>query len=91
MSIIETDKVEVEVQEQTDPDAGCKYLVLVSYQGPNESKEIAKVLMTNTAPFIKQTIDQGNIVEDKVMHQETAKTPELHDYIHNKNIDVKNN
>ena len=62
MSIIESDKIDIEIQEQTDPDAGCKYLILVSYEGPNQSKEIAKVLMTNNKPHLRQTVDEGNVV-----------------------------
>ena len=64
MAIIESDKIDIEIQEQTDPDAGCKYMVLVSFEGPDQSKEIAKVLLTNNKPHIRQTIDTGNVVKD---------------------------
>jgi len=64
MAIVESDKVEIEIQEQTQ-DAGCKYMVLVSFEGPNKSKEIAKVLLTNNKPHIRQTIDNGNIVNEQ--------------------------
>ena len=69
MSIIDSDLVDIEIQEQTDPDAGCKYLILVSYEGPNKSKEIAKVLMTNNKLHLRQTVDEGNIVAEKVSCQ----------------------
>ena len=65
MSIIESDKIDIEIQEQIDPDAGCKYMVLVSFEGPDKSKEIAKVLLTNSKPHIRQTIDNGNTVNEQ--------------------------
>ena len=65
MSITKADVCEIEIQEQTAEDAGCKYMVLVSFEGPNKSKEIAKVLLTNSKPHIRQTIDNGNIVNEQ--------------------------
>ena len=62
MSIIESDKIDIEIQEQTNEDAGCKYMVLVSFEGPDQSKEIAKVLLTNSKPHIRTTIDNGTSV-----------------------------
>ena len=64
MSIIESDKIDIEIQEQQEH-AGCKYMVLVSFEGPNQSKEIAKVLLTNNKPHIKQTVDTGDAVINK--------------------------
>jgi len=63
MAIVESDKIDIEIQEQTK-DAGCKYMVLVSFEGPNQSKEIAKVLLTNSKPHIRTTVDTGNVVKD---------------------------
>ena len=60
MAIVESDKIDIEIQEQTE-DAGCKYMILISFEGPNKSKEIAKVLLTNNKPHIRQTIVNGNI------------------------------
>ena len=65
MAIVESDKIDIEIQEQTDPDAGCKYLITVSYEGPNQSKEIAKVLLTNSKPIIRETVDNGNTVNEQ--------------------------
>ena len=42
MAIVESDKIDIEIQEQTE-DAGCKYMILISFEVPNKSKEIAKV------------------------------------------------
>ena len=64
MSIIESDKIDIEIQEQQEH-AGCKYMVLVSFEGPDKSKEIAKVLLTNSKPHIRTTVDTGNTVIDK--------------------------
>ena len=63
MAIIESDKIDIEIQEQQEH-AGCKYMVLVSFEGPDQSKEIAKVLLTNNKPHIRQTVDTGNVVKD---------------------------
>jgi hypothetical protein len=40
-------------------------MVLVSFEGPDQSKEIAKVLLTNNKPHIRQTVDTGKTVIDK--------------------------
>ena len=64
MAIVESDKIDIEIQEQTE-DAGCKYMILISFEGPNKSKEIAKVLLTNNKPHIKQTVDTGDAVINK--------------------------
>ena len=32
MSVIKAEKVEIEIQEQTDPGAACQYMTVVSYQ-----------------------------------------------------------
>ena len=65
MSIIESDKIDIEVQEQTYPDAGCKYLIIVSYEGDNKSKELAKILMTNNKPHIRTTTDTGHTINEQ--------------------------
>ena len=66
MSIIKADKVEVEIQEQTDPESAAQYMTVVSYQPEGLfSKEIVTVLLSNTKPFIKKTVDLGNRVVRK--------------------------
>ena len=60
MSVIKADKVEIEIQEQTDPEAACQYMTVVSYQPEGLlSKEIITLVLTDTKPFIKKTIDLG--------------------------------
>tara|TARA_B100000029_G_scaffold457674_1_gene486581 strand:+ start:386 stop:634 length:249 start_codon:yes stop_codon:yes gene_type:complete len=70
MSIIKAAKCEVEIQEQTIPDAGAKYMVVLSYEPEGtQSKEIISVVLTNELPYLKQTIDKGDqIVEKKIFN-----------------------
>ena len=76
MSIIKADKVEVEIQEQTDPDAACQYMCVVSYQPEGLlSKEIITVLLSDLKPIIKKTIDLGNRVVAK--EEKTKLTPDV--------------
>ena len=66
MSIIKADKVEIEIQEQTDPEAACQYMTVVSYQPEGLlSKEIITLLLSDTKPIIKKTMDLGNRVVEK--------------------------
>ena len=66
MSIIKADKVEIEIQEQTDPEAASQYMTVVSYQPEGLlSKEIITLFLSDTKPFIKKTIDLGNRVVEK--------------------------
>jgi hypothetical protein len=61
VSIIKAAKCEVEIQEQTNPDAAAKYMVILSYEPEGlQSKEIISVVMTNTVPFLKHTRDIGD-------------------------------
>ena len=73
MSVIKADKVEIEIQEQTDPEAACQYMTVVSYQPEGLlSKEIITLVLTDTKPFIKKTIDLGNQIKRK---EETVEVP----------------
>ena len=66
MSIIKANKCEVEIQEQTVEDAGCKYMTVVSYEPQDKlSKEIITVVLSDLKPIIKKTIDLGNRVVEK--------------------------
>ena len=69
MSLIRAAKCEVEIQEQTVPDAGAKYMVVLSYEPEGlQSKEIISVVLTDTLPYLKQTIDKGDIIEEKKIY-----------------------
>ena len=76
MSIIKAAKCEVEIQEQTVEDAGCKYMTVISYEPEDRlSKEIVTIVMTDLKPIVKKTIDLGHQV---VAKEETAKlTPDV--------------
>ena len=66
MSIIKTDVCEIEIQEQTMDDAGCKYMVLVKVGNIKSGAiDLAKIITSDRKPIIKETIDDGNIVNDK--------------------------
>ena len=66
MSIIKAKYCEVEIQEQTVPEAGAKYMVVLSYEPEDKfSKEIISVVLTNNKPKIKETIDVGDAVLNK--------------------------
>lgn len=61
MSIIKAAKCEVEIQEQTNPDAAAKYCIILSYEPEDEmSKEIISIVLTNSPPFLKHTKDLGD-------------------------------
>ena len=63
MSIIKASIVEVEVQEQTVPDAGAKYMVVVRYEPDGKQQsDILQIILTNQKPIIKQTTDLGDRV-----------------------------
>tara|TARA_A100000172_G_scaffold29279_1_gene17333 strand:+ start:1153 stop:1359 length:207 start_codon:yes stop_codon:yes gene_type:complete len=66
MSIIKADICEIEVQEQTVEDAGCKYMVLIKTGDIKTGAiDLAKIITSDRKPIIKETIDDGNTVNDK--------------------------
>ena len=66
MSIIKADVCEIEIQEQTAEDAGCKYMVLVKNGNiKTGSINIAKIILTDRKPIVKETIDNGRTVNVK--------------------------
>ena len=66
MSIIKANKCEIEIQEQTIEDAGCKYMTVLSYEPEGKfSKEIITVVLSDLKPTVKKTIDLGNRVVEK--------------------------
>jgi len=60
MTIVKSEKIEIEIQKQVMADAGCKYMVLVKSENNNKSK--LKILTTNVEPVIKFSEDNGRIV-----------------------------
>jgi len=74
MSVIKAKRCQVEIQEQTAENAGAKYMVVLSYEPEDkESKEIISVVLTNSKPIIKQTMDLGNATVEK--HVATTEKP----------------
>ena len=66
MSIIKASIVEVEVQEQSAPDAGAKYMVVVRYEPDGKQQsDILQIILTNQKPIIKQTMDLGDRIVNK--------------------------
>ena len=66
MSIIKAAKCEIEIQQQSVKDAGAKYMVVLSYEPEGtQSKEIISIVLTDTLPHLKQTIDKGDFIVEK--------------------------
>ena len=67
MSIIKASIVEVEVQKQTVPDAGAKYMVVVRYEpeGKDHVSDILEIILTNQKPIIRETMDLGDRIVNK--------------------------
>lgn len=63
MSIINSEKLEIEIQEQKIKGAGCKYLVLIRSKEKLQQK--LKIITTNQKPIIKTTEATKNIVKTK--------------------------
>ena len=70
MSIIKAQVVEIEIQEQTDPDAAAHWMTIVKYSPePKEgvmegSVEIAKIILTDHDPIVRYTKDLGDKIVD---------------------------
>ena len=60
MTIIKSEKIEIEIQKQVMADAGCKYMVLVKSENDNKNK--LKILTTDIEPIVKFSEDNGRII-----------------------------
>ena len=60
MSIVKSEKIEIEIQKQVMADAGCKYMVLVKSENNNKNK--LKILTTDIEPIVRFSEDNGRIV-----------------------------
>jgi len=66
VSIIKASIVAVEVQEQTVPDAGARYMVVVRYEPiGKEQSDILQIILSDQKPIIKETTDLGDRVVEK--------------------------
>ena len=62
MTIINSEKIEIEIQEQKMEKPGAKYLVLIK----TNNNEL-KIYSSNNNPNIRHTEDLGNIVKEKTI------------------------
>ena len=62
MTIIYSEIIEIEIQEQKMKNPGVKYLILIKTSKNNK----IQIMSSNNEPAIKQTIDLGNFVKEKV-------------------------
>jgi|TARA_B100002019_G_scaffold251474_1_gene231930 hypothetical protein len=62
MTIINSKKIEIEIQEQKMEKPGAKYLVLIK----TNNNEL-KIYSSNNNPNIRHTEDLGNIVKEKTI------------------------
>ena len=62
MTIINSKKIEIEIQEQKMKKPGAKYLVLIK----TNNNEL-KIYSSNNNPNIRHTEDLGNIVKEKTI------------------------
>ena len=78
MSIIKPKFVEIEIQEQTDPDRASHWMTIVNYQPEvkegemDGALEIKTILMTDFDPVIRWTRDLGDKVVDVPENAEAA-------------------
>ena len=78
MSIIKPKFVEIEIQEQTDPDRPSHWMTIVKYQHEvkegvmDGALEIKTILMTDFDPVIRWTRDLGDKVVDVPENAEAA-------------------
>ena len=78
MSIIKPKFVEIEIQQQTDPDRPAHWLTIVKYQpeakdGVMEGAvEIKTIMMTDFDPVIRWTKDLGDKIVDVPENAEAA-------------------
>ena len=62
MTIINSEKIEIEIQDQKIEKPGTKYLVLVK----TNNNEL-KIYSSNNKPCVRNTEDLGNIVKEKII------------------------
>ena len=62
MTIINSEKIEIEIQEQKIEKPGAKYLVLIK----TNNNEL-KIYSSNNKPHVRHTEDLGNIVKEKTI------------------------
>ena len=59
-------KVEIEVQKQTAKNTKNRWITILKYE-PKEktSTEILSIVLSNSQPIVKHTIDNGKFIKEK--------------------------
>ena len=96
MSIIKTEMVEIEVQQQTDPDRATHWCTIIKVQPEVKegvmpgSLEIKQIIMTDFDPIIRYTKDLGDKIVDNPQYGLSEKE-ELHRQMRRKEFMNENN
>ena len=65
MAVVKGKIVEVEIQEQTMPEAAARWMVVLKYEPEDYlTNEVLAVALTDEKPEVRHTVDNGRIVED---------------------------
>ena len=96
MSIIKTEMVEIEVQQQTDPDRATHWCTIIKVQPEVQegvmpgSLEIKQIIMTDFDPIIRYTKDLGDKIVENPQYGLSEKE-ELHRQMRRKEFMNENN
>ena len=96
MSIIKTEMVEIEVQQQTDPDRATHWCTIIKVQPEVKdgvmpgSLEIKQIIMTDFDPIIRYTKDLGDKIVENPQYGLSEKE-ELHRQARRKEFQNENN
>ena len=96
MSIIKTELVEIEVQQQTDPDRATHWCTIIKVQPEVKDGvmpgcvEIKQIIMTDFDPIIRYTKDLGDKIVENPKYGLSEKE-ELHRQMRRKEFQNENN
>ena len=96
MSIIKTEMVEIEVQQQTDPDRATHWCTIIKVQPEVKdgvmpgALEIKQIIMTDFDPIIRYTKDLGDKIIENPQYGLSEKE-ELHRQMRRKEFMNENN
>ena len=96
MSIIKTDFVEIEIQQQTDPDRATHWCTIIKVQPEVKDGvmpgclEIKQIIMTDFDPIIRYTKDLGDKIVENPQYGLSEKE-ELHRQARRKEFQNENN
>ena len=96
MSIIKTDFVEIEIQQQTDPDRATHWCTIIKVQPEVKpgviagALEIKNIIMTDYDPIVRYTKDLGDKIIENPQYGLSEKE-ELHRQMRRKEFQNENN